>query len=89
MCTKKDNNPIKYARKCDECGKGMNEGFCINGGCEYYCTEECLHKHYTKEEYDEMYNDDEGDTYWTEWEDKSDFQFVEVDGELIDIDDLD
>ena len=54
-------------RFCDVCGKEMHEGFVIDGGCEYYCSEECLHKHYTPKEWEEMYNDD-GDSYWTEWE---------------------
>lgn len=54
-------------RKCSHCGKEMKEGYVIAGGLEYYCSDECLHKHYTKEEWQEMYDDD-GDNYWTEWE---------------------
>ena len=60
-------------RLCDECGKPMMEGYVIDSGSEHYCSDECLHKHYTAEEYQEKY--DEGtdgidceDTYWTEWE---------------------
>ena len=30
---------IKYARKCDVSGKGMNEGYCINDG-QMYIKEE-------------------------------------------------
>ena len=56
-------------RKCSECGKAMSEGYCIDYGLEYYCSDECLHKHYTDEEYKEMYDDGNGDSYWTEWED--------------------
>jgi hypothetical protein len=59
-------------RICSECKKKMNEGYCIDGGSEYYCSDECLHKHYTKEEYLEMYDDGYGDSYWTEWEDEED-----------------
>lgn len=55
-------------RKCDECGADMREGYCIDNGREYYCTEECLHKHYTPEEWEELYDDSEGDSYWTAWE---------------------
>lgn len=55
-------------RTCSECGKSMNSGYCINNGEEYYCSDECLHKHYTDEEYDEMYDDGNGDSYYTEWE---------------------
>lgn len=51
--------------KCTECNKPMNEGYCIEDGLEYYCSDECLHKHYSDEEYAEMY--DEGNVYWTEW----------------------
>jgi len=58
-----------YCRTCSECGKGMNEGFLVGGGMEYYCTDECLHKHYTKEEWEnEMYSDDSDENYWTEWD---------------------
>jgi hypothetical protein len=46
----------------------MREGYCIDNGREYYCTEECLHKHYTPEEWEELYDDSEGDSYWTTWE---------------------
>lgn len=57
-------------RTCSECGKEMTEGFVIDGGTEYYCSEECLHKNYTHEEYMEMYEDGEGETYWTQWDDE-------------------
>ena len=58
---------MEDTRKCSHCGKEMKEGYVIAGGLEYYCSDECLHKHYTKEEWEEMYDDD-GDNYWTEWE---------------------
>jgi hypothetical protein len=57
-------------RICDECGKEMTSGYCINGGMEYYCCDECLHKHYSTEEYKEMYDDGNGESYWTEWDDE-------------------
>ena len=53
-------------RECTHCGRPMAEGFCIGQGLEYYCSEECLHEHYSEEEYNEMY--ESGDAYWTEWE---------------------
>jgi len=59
-------------RICSECRKKMNEGYCIDSGLEYYCSDECLHKHYTEEEYLEMYDEGNGDSYWTEWEDEED-----------------
>ena len=62
-----------YCRTCDECKKGMNEGYCIGGGQEYYCTDECLHKKYTPDELKNIYDDTNKDfecngNYWTEWD---------------------
>ena len=54
-------------RICSHCGKDMNEGYVIAGGIEYYCSDTCLHEHYTPEEWEDMYDDD-GENYWTEWE---------------------
>jgi hypothetical protein len=56
------------SRICDECGSAMSEGYCIDSGCEYYCSDACLHKHYTPEEWTAMYADGDGDSYYTEWE---------------------
>ena len=61
------NYLFNHVRICDECGKVMTEGYVIGGTLEYYCSDECLHKHYTEEEWKEMYTDD-GDNYWTSWE---------------------
>ena len=82
-----DDERIKWARKCDECSLGMNAGYVINGGEEYYCSETCLHKHYSQLEFAEMAGDDgEADTYYTEWEDKDDFQYEELtNGEIKEI----
>ena len=56
------NNTV---RTCTECGRIMIQGYCVGDGLEYYCNGECLHKHYTKDEYEEMYRDN--DAYYTEW----------------------
>lgn len=53
-------------RVCDECGKPMIEGYVVDG-CDTYCSDECLHKNLTDEEYEELYEDGNGDTYWTTW----------------------
>jgi hypothetical protein len=53
-------------RICEECGQPMIEGFVVDG-CQTYCSEECLHKHISEEEYREAYNNGDGDTYWTTW----------------------
>jgi len=55
-------------RRCDCCGAPMMEGFVIDGGAEYYCTETCLYTVMTEAEYLELYADGEGDSYWTVWE---------------------
>ena len=61
-----DNCSIRRRRLCDECGKPMIEGFVIDG-CSTYCSEECLHKHFSNEEFIRLYNDGNGDSYWTTW----------------------
>lgn len=78
----------KYARKCTCCGKGMNEGYVIGGGDEYYCTYECLNKVYTTEEWVLMADDDDSDdgfNYWTEWDDGEDCQYQIINGILEEI----
>lgn len=58
-----------YKRRCDSCGEVMEQGYCIDGGSEYYCSENCLHTVYTAEEWAEMYDDGNSESYWTQWED--------------------
>lgn len=65
-----------YAKQCNECGKGMNAGYAIEGANEHYCSNDCLHKNITPNEFEQFYignrddDDDLGDIqiYWTEWE---------------------
>jgi hypothetical protein len=61
----------EFARNCTECSKGMNEGYCFDGGRAYYCSNECLYTVFTHEEtaVDEA-TVATGDSYWTEWEDE-------------------
>lgn len=54
-------------RVCSHCGMPIVEGYCINNGESYYCSDECLHEHMTQEEYLELYDEGNGDSYWTEW----------------------
>ena len=54
-------------RRCSECGKVMREGYLCENGCEYYCSDECLYKHYTPGEWEYLCRS--MDYYWTEWED--------------------
>ena len=62
-----DELDLEHVRCCSECGKPMYEGFCIENGAEYYCSEECLHKNISEEEYTKLYDDGRGDSYWTSW----------------------
>lgn len=45
----------------------MTEGYCIDDGREHYCSDECLHYHYSGEEFEQMYADGEGTSYYTIW----------------------
>jgi hypothetical protein len=57
-------------RYCSNCGKVIvAEGYSINGGCDYYCSDECLYNVMSEEEYNELYDDGEGESYRTDWDD--------------------
>ena len=63
-----ENYPLDESiRFCSHCGKEMTQGYVVNAGDEYYCSDECLHKHYSEQEWEEMYDDGNGDSYWTEF----------------------
>lgn len=51
-------------RVCDNCGRPMIEGFCVND-CDSYCSEACLREQYTDEEYKKIFEDDIA--YYTVW----------------------
>ena len=44
----------------------MQAGYVINDE-QYFCSDECLGKIYTKEEFNDLYDEDVA--YWTEWYD--------------------
>lgn len=80
------NQPIRWARKCDVLGHGMNDGWCFGDGEQYASTIEAAEKialDRGHDSLDEAYKSD--DCYWTEWEDETDYQYEERDGELIEI----
>lgn len=55
-------------RICSHCGEEMIEGYCINGGEEYFCSEECLEATHTKEEITNMaIGADNSHSYWATW----------------------
>ena len=75
-----------FARKCDCCGKGMDDGYYLDG--EYICSDECFDKTYTSEERTAMdVGGDDSDCYWTEWNDESDISYQEINGVLTSIND--
>ena len=55
-------------RQCKICGEiNFEQGFVVEDGLYYYCSEECLHHDFTDDEWEKAYNEDWG--YWTQWED--------------------
>lgn len=58
-----------HPRVCAECGKPVDEGFCVGGGAEYYCDPGCLHRNYTPDQWAQMCADNTSDSYWTDWKD--------------------
>ncbi len=69
-------------RTCSDCEDPMWDGHVINDGVEYYCTD-CIKKHYTKQEREDMYNADT--QYYIQWEEsdlKEDFDLVYEDMEM-------
>jgi hypothetical protein len=61
-----DNQDIEV-RICSVCNDLMFEGYCIEGGEAYYCSDECRDTEMTQEQFEELYDDSDGDTYWTQW----------------------
>ena len=73
-----------FARQCSCCDKGMNEGYVINGGEEYYCADECLHTKYNSFDIELMgMGEEDSDSYWTEWEEEEDMDYILANGELM------
>lgn len=54
-------------RRCTVCGNLMNEGYCVDMGAAYYCSDECLHTEFTEEEWENECNEND-QSYWTQWE---------------------
>ena len=62
-----DELDLEHIRVCSECGKPMYEGYCIEDGAEYYCSDECLHKNLSDKQYEKLYDEGRGNSYWTSW----------------------
>jgi hypothetical protein len=86
---------MKYARRCDITGEGMNEGYIVDEGMMHVKYEKDLiallrswgvdEENELSDEYilAESYKLEE--YYWTEWECPTDLQYEEVNGKLIEI----
>lgn len=55
------------ARVCTSCINLMIEGYVIDGGMTYYCSDKCLEFDMTLEEFNDAYGDGESETYFTNW----------------------
>lgn len=63
----KGDRKMEY-RVCTCCKEKMYDGFVIEDGQYYYCDKECMEKDgLTWEEYLELYDDGDGNSYWTHW----------------------
>ena len=65
-----------YHAKCNACSKLMNEGYVINNGDKYFCSAKCLDE-MTLQDFDDLYMDGNGDSYWTSWESEDEFFYYE------------
>ena len=77
---------IKWARKCSITGQGMNEGwYCENLDTYIKYEDDALNfaQEHTYADL-ECAHDDEF-IYWTQWEDDSDFEYVQVGEKIIEV----
>ena len=86
---------MKYARKCDITGEGMNDGYVIGDGFMHIKYEKdliALIRSWGVDENNELSDDfvlneswQHEEWYWTQWECPTDLQYEEVNGKLIEI----
>ena len=84
---------MKYARKCDITGEGMNDGYVVGDGEMHIKYEKDLialirsrgGMYFLSNEYILAESYQLGEYYWTEWECPTDFQYEEINGKLIEI----
>lgn len=53
----------EYVRICSHCTEVFDEGYLIDDGSAYYCSEKCLDRNISEKEYLEMYENDVA--FWT------------------------
>jgi hypothetical protein len=73
----------KYARSCNCCGNGMNEGYFAD--YEYFCSDDCLYTEFPPKIWAKVTEENEDSYYWTEWEDETDYQYQIINGILEEI----
>lgn len=56
----------RNCRRCSQCGNLMREGYCLDMGLAYYCSDDCLHTEFTEQEWEEECNTND-QSYYTEW----------------------
>ena len=86
---------MKYARRCDITGEGMNEGYIVGDGMMHVKYEKdliALIRSWGVDENNELSDDfilsesyENEEYYWTEWECPTDLRYEEVDGKLIEL----
>ena len=52
---------------CSKCDDYMTQGYTVHDGLDHYCSDKCLYKDISKEEYLYMY--EQGYAFWTTFED--------------------
>lgn len=62
----------RFARKCSVCGTGMDTGWCEETTPRYYCSLTCRRTEYTDEDWNDRYDDGDGDCYWSDFTDDPD-----------------
>ena len=60
---------LKEERFCSQCESEMQEGFYFESDGTQYCSETCLTKVIPWKKYLQIYDDGNGDAYWTSWHD--------------------
>ena len=79
----RENEHIRYARRCSVTGAGMNKGYVINDGEAYVSEDVGIHwwlKEHTSYESAEEASDDGYYYYneWDLWEDEEEFEIIDL-----------
>ena len=87
----------KYAKQCSITGEGMNEGYVYYDGEMYFKYEKdfILFLRYQNEPIEDIWNlsdefilnesYDNGEYYYTEWEDENEYEYYEENGKIFEI----